>query len=246
MTKRAERRIFKPDWKVAPIKEASSDGKETFELLEDGSVLATGKSGDRSTYFLKAEAGGGKWKALRLEALLHTSMQKKGPGRNLTNANPNFVLTEILVYRRNGDLREPIPFNRAWASFSQSNFGAGQLIDGLDSRKAEPCSPFRGGHHVFRIRGTLDLEKPARLEIEETPLRGGRSVAGQHLLATVSLLRKEKQAPHALAGKAKQRMRKNSRKFSSRKARSLLKRRIGEAEGLLAKIKPRLPSSWSR
>ena len=42
MTKRAEGAGFQvPDWKVAPIEEASSDGKETFEPLEDGSVLAT-------------------------------------------------------------------------------------------------------------------------------------------------------------------------------------------------------------
>ena len=42
MTKRAEGAGFQVlDWKVAPIEEASSDGKETFEPLEDGSVLAT-------------------------------------------------------------------------------------------------------------------------------------------------------------------------------------------------------------
>ena len=72
-------------------------------------------------------------------------MQKKGPGRNVTNANPNFVLTEMLVYLRKGDLRQPIALNRAWAGFSQANFGAGQLIDGkLDSSNGWAIAPVSG------------------------------------------------------------------------------------------------------
>ena len=257
MKKRAERPDFQaPDWKVAPIKEASSDGKETFELLEDGSVLATGKSGDRSTYFLKAEAGGGKWKALRLEALLHTSMQKKGPGRNLTNANPNFVLTEILVYRRNGDLREPIPFNRAWASFSQSNFGAGQLIDGnLDSRNGWAIAPRFGESHqaYFEFGESLDLEKPAMLEIVMKHLYGGGRNVGRPRISLATVFppeEKESKRLYALAGKKKRSKadeKELKKLFLLKETRSF---RLREES-----VKPRAcsrrssrpaPSSWSR
>jgi hypothetical protein len=32
-----------------------------------------------------------------METMLHKSMKQNGPGRNTTNANPNFVLTEMIV-----------------------------------------------------------------------------------------------------------------------------------------------------
>lgn len=249
MTKRAEGAGFQvPDWKVAPIEEASSDGKETFEPLEDGSVLATGKPADRSTYLLKLKAGQGKWKALRLEALLHKSMQKKGPGRNVTNANPNFVLTEILVYLRKGDLRQPIALNRAWAGFSQANFGAGQLIDGkLDSSNGWAIAPRFGENHqaYFEFGETLDLEKPARLEIEMKHLYGGGRNVGRPRISLATVFppeEKENKRLYALAGKKKRSKadEKELKKLflAQRNEIVSLKRRIGEAEGLLAKIKP--------
>ena len=74
------------DWRVAPIEGASSDAKETFELLKDETSWPRANKGPL-TYLLHAKAGQGKWKALRLEALC-TSMKKKGPGRNVTNATP--------------------------------------------------------------------------------------------------------------------------------------------------------------
>ena len=249
MTRKAEGAdVQVPDWKVAPIEEASSDGKETFEPLEDGSVLATGKPGDRSTYLLKLEAGQGKWKALRLEALLHKSMQKKGPGRNVTNANPNFVLTEILVYLRKGDLREPIALNRAWAGFSQANFGAGQLIDGkLDSSNGWAIAPRFGENHqaYFEFGETLDLEKPARLEIEMKHLYGGGRNVGRPRISLATVFppeEKKSKRLYALAGKKKRSKadEKELKKLflAQRNEIVSLKRRIGEAEGLLAKIKP--------
>ena len=237
-----------PDWKVAPIEGASSDGKETFELLEDGSALATGKPGDRSTYLIQTRAGPGKWKALRLEALLHESMQKKGPGRNVTNGNPNFVLTEVLVYRRKGDLREAVALKRARAGFSQNGFGAGQLIDGkLDSKNGWAIAPRFGESHqaYFEFGEVLDLEKPAILEIEMKHLYGGGRNVGRPRFSFAESFpadEKEKDKLYALLRKKKR------SKAEEKEIRELfltqkngivsLKRRIGEAEGLLAKIKP--------
>ena len=212
----------------------------------------TGRPFDLSA---QTESGQGKWKALRLEALLHTSMQKKGPGRNLTNANPNFVLTEILVYRRNGDLREPIPFNRAWASFSQSNFGAGQLIDGnLDSRNGWAIAPRFGESHqaYFEFGESLDLEKPAMLEIVMKHLYGGgrTPVSRASPSPRFSLLRKRKQAPLCIGGEKKRSKadEKELKKLflAQRNEIVSLKRRIGEAEACSRRSSRPAPSSWSR
>ncbi|MEK9633759.1 MAG: DUF1553 domain-containing protein, partial [Opitutae bacterium] len=171
-----------------------------------------------------------------------------GPGRNVTNANPNFVLTEILVYRRKGDLREPIVLNRAWAGFSQANFGAGQLIDGkLDSMNGWAIAPRFGENHqaYFEFGETLDLEKPARLEIEMKHLYGGGRNVGRPRISLATVFpreEKENKRLYALAGKKKRSKadEKELKKLflAQRNEIVSLKRRIGEAEGLLAKIKP--------
>ncbi|MBT3636641.1 MAG: DUF1553 domain-containing protein [Opitutae bacterium] len=236
------------DWKVAPIESASSDAKETFELLEDGSALAMGKSGDRSTYLLQARAGSGKWKALRLEALLHESLKKKGPGRNVTNANPNFVLTEFLVFHGKGDQRKPVALKRARAGFSQSSFKAEQLIDGkLDPKNGWAIAPRFGERHEvhFEFKETLDLKKPAVLEIEMKHFYGGGRNVGRPRLSLSGVFppeQKKNDRLYALIGK-KKRTKKEEKElkelFLSEKQEIVsLGKTIGKAEGLLSKIKP--------
>ena len=236
------------DWRVAPIEEASSDGKEPFELLKDGSVLATGKPGDRSTYLLHARAGQGKWKALRLEALLHESMKKKGPGRNVTNGNPNFVLTEFLVFHGKGDQRKPVALKRARAGFSQNNFGAEQLIDGkLDPKNGWAIAPRFGERHEvhFEFKETLDLKKPSVLEIEMKHFYGGGRNVGRPRLSLSEVFppeQKKNDRLYALIGK-KKRTRGEEKELkqlflSEKQEIVLLGKKIGEAEDLLSKIKP--------
>ena len=236
------------DWKVAPIEEASSDGKEPFELLKDGSVLATGKPGDRSTYLLHARAGQGKWKALRLEALLHESMKKKGPGRNVTNGNPNFVLTEVLVFHGKGDQRKPVALKRARAGFSQNNFGAEQLIDGkLDPKNGWAIAPRFGERQEvhFEFKETLDLKKPSVLEIEMKHFYGGGRNVGRPRLSLSEVFppeQKKNDRLYALIGKKKRT--KGEEKelkqlfLGEKQEIVLLGKKIGEAEDLLSKIKP--------
>jgi hypothetical protein len=236
------------DWKVAPIESASSDAKETFELLEDGSALAMGKSGDRSTYLLKARAGQGKWKALRLEALLHESMKKKGPGRNVTNANPNFVLTEFLVFHGKGDQRKPVALKRVRADFSQSSFKAEQLIDGkLDPKNGWAIAPRFGERHEvhFEFKETLDLKKPAVLEIEMKHFYGGGRNVGRPRLSLSGVFppeQKKNDRLYALIGKKKRT--KGEEKelkelyLSEKQEIVSLGKTIGKAEALLFKIKP--------
>ena len=237
-----------PAWQVAPITSAVSDTKESFDLLEDGSALATGKSGDQATYLLKAKASPGKWKALRLEALLDKSMKRKGPGRNVTNQNPNFVLTELLVFHGKGDRRKPVALKRARAGFSQSGFKAEQLIDGkLDQKNGWAIAPRFGENHqaYFEFKETLDLEKSSILEIEMKHLYGGGRNVGRPRLSfaeTFPVEEKENDQLYALLRK-KKRSKAEDKKlkelFLGQKEEIVsLKDKVGKAEGLLAKIKP--------
>ena len=236
------------DWKVAPIERASSDAGETFDLLEDGSALATGKSGNRSTYLLKARAEPGKWKGIRLEALLHESMKKKGPGRNVTNANPNFVLTEFLVFHGKGDQRQPIALKRARAGFSQSGFKAEQLIDGkLDPKNGWAIAPRFGESHraYFEFKEPLDLKKPAVLEVEMKHFYGGGRNVGRPRLSLSGIFPSEHKKDdrlYELIGK-KKRSKKEEKELKElfiRDKQELvsLRKTIGDTKGLLSKIKP--------
>ena len=148
-----------PLWTVLKPTQWKSSGKEPFTLLDDNSLLAGGKSGEKSIYEIETEAPKGKLASIRLETLLHESLPKNGPGRrNRTNGNPNFVLTEVtvsLVEPR----KKPVPLKltRAKVDYSQGNFSAKGLIDGKrDLRSAWAIASEFGKPHW----ATMDLEKP--------------------------------------------------------------------------------------
>ena len=135
-----------------------SSGKEPFTLLDDKSLLAGGKSGDKSVYEIQTEVPKGRLASVRLETLLHDSLPKKGPGRNRTNGNPNFVLTEVTVSLvEPGKKPVPLKLVRAKVDYSQANFSAKGLIDGKrDLRSAWAiASEFSKPHWA-----TMDLAKP--------------------------------------------------------------------------------------
>jgi hypothetical protein len=67
-------------------------------------------------------------------------MKQNGPGRNTTNANPNFVLTEMIVKVEGAS--KPLDFGRVVADFNQGGFLPGQLFDGnLDTRNGWAIAP---------------------------------------------------------------------------------------------------------
>ncbi len=72
----------KPQWTVLKPTEMTSKGGATLSLLEDGSVLASGKNPDRDEYVVVARPGLERITALRLEALPDPSLPQNGPGRS--------------------------------------------------------------------------------------------------------------------------------------------------------------------
>ena len=53
-------------------------------------------------------------------------MKQNGPGRNTTNANPNFVLTEMIVKVEGAS--KPLNFVRVVADFNQGDFYPGNCL----------------------------------------------------------------------------------------------------------------------
>ena len=82
-------------WKALEVKAARSSGGATLAPQADGSVLVSGANPDTDTYEVFAWTPLEKISGLRLEALPHESLSKKGPGR--AKDNGNFVLSELKV-----------------------------------------------------------------------------------------------------------------------------------------------------
>jgi hypothetical protein len=196
------------NWRTLRSSEARSDCGGTFEILDDGSLLAKGEAANRATYSITVESGPGTWRTLRMETLLHESMKLKGPGRNTTNMNPNFVLTELSVYRA-GE-KKPVRFSRAVADFSQSSFNPSHLIDGdLSASNGWAIAPEFGQEHWVQLEFAkpLVLNEPTSLRVEMKHLYGGGRNVGRPRFSlsegAINIAREPGKRLTELAGKKK-------------------------------------------
>ncbi|MEC7776981.1 MAG: PSD1 and planctomycete cytochrome C domain-containing protein [Planctomycetota bacterium] len=93
----------KAPWEVLDLSKIESKHGSSLRKLEDGSILATGKNpSPEDLYLLGGASTSGGIRALRIEALTHSSMPKNGPGRA---SNGNFGLTDLKVAIR--PLKDP-------------------------------------------------------------------------------------------------------------------------------------------
>ena len=169
-----------PAWQVLTPTKAVSNGGESLRIMKDGSLLTEGKSGDKSTYQIEVSAPAGTWKSFQMETMLHKSMKQNGPGRNTTNGNPNFVLTEMIVKVEGAS--KSLDFGRVVADFNQGGFLPGQLFDGnLDTRNGWAIAPEFGKAHWVQAEFSepLVLNKDSKLQIEMKHLYGGGRNVGR-------------------------------------------------------------------
>ncbi len=198
----------KSEWRVLTPTKAVSDGGERLRIVRDGSLLAEGKSGDKSTYQIEVSVPAGTWKSFQMETMLHKSMKQNGPGRNTTNANPNFVLTEMIV--KVEESSEALDFGRVIADFNQAGFLPGQLFDGkLDARNGWAIAPEFGKVHWVQAEFSepLVLSEDSKLLIAMKHLYGGgRNVGRPRFSLSTDGVRKgegENGRLHELLAKAK-------------------------------------------
>jgi mono/diheme cytochrome c family protein len=135
-----------------PEADPVSDGGATLEELDDKSLLAGGKipTSDRYTVTLALPLQGAA--AIRLEALTHDSLPKKGPG---LAGNGNFVLTDIAVHRRTlaePDTLHPVKLVAATADHSQPKFAVEDAIDG---------DPEKSGWAINNAKGSMNVDRTA-------------------------------------------------------------------------------------
>ncbi|WDI41016.1 PSD1 and planctomycete cytochrome C domain-containing protein [Bremerella sp. P1] len=114
-------------WQVVTPTEARSEGSAKLSVLEDNSVLASGKNPDKDVYVLTVDTKELSSEpgpiALRLELIPDKSLPQSGPGRA---GNGNLVLhaVEMLVDGH------PVKWDKAIASHTQTNHSPQYIVDG--------------------------------------------------------------------------------------------------------------------
>ena len=81
-------------WTTLRPSEYTSVGGATLKLLDDGSILASGKNPEADTYVIQAQTELSGITGFRLEVLNDPSLPQGGPGRD---SEGNFVLTDLEV-----------------------------------------------------------------------------------------------------------------------------------------------------
>jgi hypothetical protein len=111
-------------WRVCYPKLTTAEQGAVLTALEDRSILAGRQVGPSETYTVHSVAPEtGVITALRLEALTHSSLPMKGPGRA---DNGNFVLSHF-TFETDG---VPHHFRKASADHSQPNYDVGDVLKG--------------------------------------------------------------------------------------------------------------------
>ncbi len=119
------------DWVVPRIVSSKSAGGATITSQPDGSVLVSGKNPTTETLTFQVVTDLASIQSLRLEALAHPSLVKKGPGRA---TNGNFALSDIRVVAESlveGESRPSISvkLTSPHATFEQKGLPVAATID---------------------------------------------------------------------------------------------------------------------
>ena len=119
-------------WQLLPVAKTASDAGQQMKLLDDGSILVTGKNPVNDGYTVSLTAARAvRLTGLRLEALAHADFTAGGLARSNSG---NFVLTDLRVHvaGSEGDGR-PVGWKTARADFEQRGFPATAAVDGNDA-----------------------------------------------------------------------------------------------------------------
>lgn len=163
-------------WSTITPRQFASIGGATLKLLDDQSVLVSGKSPSTDVYEIELLGTGKPVHAIRLEALTHESFVANSTGRA---SNGNFVLSEVELAllpksAPNGrpanppadaKAEQPLKIREAEADYSQSGYPISAVHDGKIDRSGWGVD---GNTRHENCTAILHLDQPV------TPQRGER------------------------------------------------------------------------
>jgi hypothetical protein len=152
-------------WQTLDHPQAKSAKGASFKLLDDDSLLASGKNILSDVYTIEAAVPSGKFTALRLEVLPDASLPANGPGRS---KNGNFVLATLRVSASpaSGGAAQDIQLTAARADFAQTKF---EPMLAINDKAADgwAVSPQFGKRHVavFEAKEPFGFDAGTKLTI---------------------------------------------------------------------------------
>jgi mono/diheme cytochrome c family protein len=156
-------------WQWLEVTNITSKGGATFTNLGDGSWLASGKNPAEDTYTLTASTTTRRITGLKLEALTHSSLPSKGPGRA---ANGNIALSKTTVSATplSGGTAREVKLAKAEATHEQNKAGL-SAASSLDDDPKTGWAVDAGGigkdqAAAFTFAEPLDLEGGATLTVK--------------------------------------------------------------------------------
>ena len=181
-----------PHFEPQGIVEAKSRAGATFETLDDGSLLVSGKQAKNERYTLRLAAASKTVHSLQIEVLPDATLPARGPGRS---SGGNFVLSEVRVSvaGRARGLHSPK------ATHEQKGFAAAAAVDS----KADTGWAVGGGTGKEQ-RLTLHLAEPVsageeiRLELDQNYAKDSSHTLGRFRVLASFRETEESLAPAAV------------------------------------------------
>ena len=172
-----------PEWHVLQPKSFKTSEGSTYEVLDDSSILLTGKAPAKDDYTITYETDVAGITGFKIEALTDDSLPGKGPGRG-DEDRPNFVAYELAIHAESldGDAKESrkINLHSATADFSQKNWDVAGLIDG-DPKTGWAINPqFHKPHWAsFLTEKPIGNDTGSRLTVTIDQHYGGARTIGR-------------------------------------------------------------------
>jgi hypothetical protein len=174
-------------WHGLPVAAFDTVGGEDHRVLEDGSILLSGRVPEATTYTVTVRTKLSNITAFKVETLTHPDLPGQGPGRG-DDARPNFILSEFDVTAKSGS-SEPIEleFASADADYEQAKWPVSAAIDGNRKTGWAIGQQFGQPHHaVFKLAKPLNADGEAMLVFTLDQQYGqGRTIGRLRLLALV-------------------------------------------------------------
>jgi len=148
-------------WHPIRVVDFEATGGESYEVLDDQSILVGGSLPSTSIYNVKIETDLNPVTGFRLEALTHDSLPGRGPGRG-DDERTSFILSELSVSANTGTaprVFEDIRLTHPIADFSQSDWPVAHSIDG-DRQSGWAIAPRFGESHWATYAVETPLDRP--------------------------------------------------------------------------------------
>ena len=181
-------------WLPGTLVSATSQAGATFAPLQDGSLLAGGKPGDRDVYTITIDTALETVASLRLDALADPSLPRQGPGRA---GNGNFALSNLTVgwapipaAGQPATTPVPVELVAARADFSQTqpDLAVAYAID-ADKGSAWAVDPRVGTSHVAAFDFKTPVSQPGgvRLTVKLEFMNNSQHAIGRPRLAVAAV-----------------------------------------------------------